>query len=123
MGKDLEEGVKGHNLLPARLQNFAQQVQIHFALTSDGQGLHPGIGVMLDFGRGNFQLLQNALCVFQKNNPLRREGHRSGGAVKQPGVQLLLQPVDLAGNRGLGDIEILRRPGKTQVFRHLNETF
>lgn len=78
---------------------------------------------MLDPGRGDLQLAQDLLGVFQKNDPLGRQGDGTGGAVKQFGVQFFLQGVNLAGNCRLCHIQQCSGMGKIQVFRHLNKAF
>ena len=49
------------------------------------------------------------LAVFSSSSPAAVERHRVRAAVQQPPAQLLLQQLDLAADRGLGDVEALRR--------------
>ena len=121
VGDHPEEGVKGGDLLPAPVQDAAEEVQVGLALTPDGQGLDPGVGVVADLGRGQLQLPQDLLGVLQKDGPVGGEGDGPGGAEKELGVQLLLQGADLPGDGGLGDVQSLRRPGEVQILRHLEE--
>ena len=79
-------------------------------MTGDGGGRHPGL-------------------LIAEGGPTEAvpKDHTGGGqadvvlvgAVKQGVAQFLFQLSDLAAHRGLRDIQILRRSGKTHVFRRL----
>ena len=56
VGDDLEEGVEGGDLLPAPVQDTAEEVQVGLALAADGQGLDPGVGMVPELGGGDLQL-------------------------------------------------------------------
>ena len=50
--------------------------------------------------------------------PLRRQAHSLGRTQKQGTAQLLLQLPHLLGQGGLGEKQVLRRPGEILIFCH-----
>ena len=64
---------------------------------------------------------QNRARIEQKLFPFRRKPDGSVLAIEQRGSQLRFQVANLFADRGLRDMQKLRRPSKPSVFRHRGE--
>ena len=120
-----EEPKQGKNvrrLLPQAVQGGAYQPEVGGAAAADLQPGGPGGLTALDLDLGGLCQLEHFPRVLQKQ--MARLGQADGfaGTAEQLDPQFILQCLDLVADGGLGDPQMLRRPGKIQKVRHRHET-
>jgi hypothetical protein len=61
---------------------------------------------------------QDAVGVLEHEPPLRRDLDPARGAAEDLDAELELEPADLLGDRGLGEVQLLARLGEGPVAGH-----
>ena len=106
---DVDIGPGGAELL----QHREQPVETGVALDGDVQPAGPSRLHRAELLLDRRHLGQHPLGEAQELQARGRKLHRLGAAVEQLHADLVLQRLDLVGERRLGDVQDVRRPGET----------
>ena len=107
----------GH-LLPQLAQHRAKKLQLHKIAAADAQPLGQYLVAFLQAGK-----LENIPRILGEQVARLGEADAFAGAEKEPGAQLIFQGADLVAHRRLGDVQLLRRPGKVEKIGHRQKAF
>jgi len=65
--------------------------------------------------------IEDAFRVNQERPPFRGQAHARLGPIEQAHAEFFLEILDLPRERGLGEVQLFRTPGKAESFAYRNE--